>query len=191
MDAATAGIYEQIAARWHQTRGEAHDDIGRRFRALAGTGLVADLGCGPGRYLPQVGSPVVAVDVTEAMLSIACHRGYPGVRADVEALPFAERSLAGALARHSYLHIPKTRMVAALAELRRVLQRGGLLMISLIEGDYEGHALPGDDFPGRYFAFWKAPELAGALSSAGFADVNVDYIPRPGNEGDLLATARR
>jgi len=37
-------------------------------------------------------------------------------------------------------------------------------MLSLVEGDYEGHDLPGDDFPGRYFAFWSATELGDALT---------------------------
>jgi hypothetical protein len=63
-------------------------------------------------------------------------------------------------------------------------------MLSLIEGDYEGHDLPGDDFPGHYFAFWTAAELGDALAGAGFVDVAVDRVLRARGEADVLATAR-
>lgn len=51
VDAGTARIYDKVAPEWQRSRGEAADGLGRRFRELAGEGLVADLGCGPGRYL--------------------------------------------------------------------------------------------------------------------------------------------
>ena len=43
-------------------------------------------------------------------------------------------SLAGVFGRHSYLHVPRERLTAALAEASRVLRPGGLLMVTLIEG---------------------------------------------------------
>ena len=115
-------------------------------------GLVADLGCGPGRYLIQLGNPVLAVDVSRPMLSLVARYGHPRAQADLESLPFAEGVFAGAFARHSYLHPPKASALGAFAELRRVLAPGGLVLLSLVEGEYEGDALPEDDFPGRYFA---------------------------------------
>jgi len=65
------------------------------------------------------------------------------------------------------------------------------VLLSLVEGEYEGDALPEDDFPGRYFAFWRQSDLAAALLAAGFADVNVERVPRPKGEADIVATARR
>src|SRR5580658_3247576 len=123
--APTATIYDGIASAWQATRGEARDDLGRRFREQVGEGLVADLGCGPGRYLGQLGSPVLAVDVSRSMLSLASGDGHPRAQADLESLPFAESAFAGAFARHSYLHVPKMRIAHAFAELRRVLAPGG------------------------------------------------------------------
>lgn len=191
MDRATAAIYEEVAPQWQSSRGEANDDLGRRFRSQAGAGLVVDVGCGPGRYLGQIGGPVVGLDVCGSMLALAQPHGQPLARADLESLPFADRSFAGAFARHSYLHVPRQRVPRALIELKRVLQTDGFVMLSLIEGYYEGRDLPGDDFPGRYFAFWTAAELADALTGAGFVNVVVERVPRARNEGDLLATARR
>ncbi|MDA8301282.1 MAG: class I SAM-dependent methyltransferase [Actinomycetota bacterium] len=193
VDAQTAEIYDAIAPDWAATRGEAPDGLGRHFRQLAGSGLVADLGCGPGRYLAQISAPVVGVDVSLEMLFQARRRpgGYPLVRGDLESLPFSDGSLASAFARHSYLHVPKERVGYALAELSRTLRRGGLLMLSLIEGTHDGRDLPGDDFPSRYFGFWTAGELGPALAGSGFTDINIEQAPRQHGEGDLLVTARR
>lgn len=35
-------------------------------------------------------------------------------------------------------------------------------------GDYEGNALPGDDFPGRFFACWEPEPLVEVFEGAGF-----------------------
>jgi SAM-dependent methyltransferase len=191
VDPDTVEVYQRRAHEWIERRGEATDGLGRRFRDLVGHGPVADLGCGAGRYLPEIGRPLVGVDATAAMLALATRRGFPLVRADLEALPFAEATLAGAFARHSYLHLPKDRLGDALSDVCRVLRPGGLLMATLIEGHYEGRDFPGDDFAGRYFACWTVPELAAVLTSAGFADVRVERVTGRRRDHDLLATARR
>jgi len=191
MDAATLAVYEHSALEWSERRGRAEDGLGQLFRDRAGSGTVADLGCGAGRYLEQLGEAVVGVDATAAMLSLARARGHPLVRADLESLPFADGALAGAFARHSYLHLPKARFAGALAEVRRVLRPGALLLVTLLEGTYEGHDLPGDDFPGRYFACWTGEELTATLAGTGFAQIHVEEVERRHGRRDLLATARR
>ena len=191
MHAPTATIYDGIAPAWQASRGEAGDDFGQRFRDQVGEGLVVDLGCGPGRYLSQLGSPVIAVDVSRSMLSLVVRYGHPRAQADLESLPFAAGAFDGAFAKHSYLHVAKARIAHAFLELRRVLAPGGFVLLGFIEGDYEGKALPEDDFPGRYFAFWRQSELGAALLAAGFTDVNVERVARLRGEGDLVATARR
>jgi len=170
MDAATVAIYEDNALEWVARRGEATNGLGVSFRGRVGDGLVADLGCGPGRYLSEIGGPVVGVDATAAMLDLAGAKGHPLVRGDLEALPFADGVLAGAFACHSYLHLPKARMGDALTEAFRVLRPGGRLLVTLIEGSYEGHERPGDDFGGRFFACWGTSELGALLSSGLFRD---------------------
>ena len=189
MDPATVALYERHASEWSQRRGNATDGLGRRFRDQVGTGLIVDLGCGSGRYLPEIGPPLVGADVTAAMLCLARTQGFPLVRCDIEALPFADGVLAGAFARHSYLHLVKDRVALALADLRRALRPGGLLLITLIEGDYQGHDLPGDDFPGRLFTCWTETELTAVLVDAGFVDIHVEHVERRYGGPDLHATA--
>ncbi|MGP0006144.1 MAG: class I SAM-dependent methyltransferase [Acidimicrobiales bacterium] len=191
MDVATVAVYERSASEWRRRRGEATDGLGREFRERVGNGPVADLGCGAGRYLAEIGRPVVGVDATFAMLSLARSRVHPLAQGDLESLPFADGVLAGIFARHSYLHLPKARLGHALAEAGRVLRPGGLFLATLIAGNYEGYELPGDDFPGRYFACWTAAELTATLAGAGFVDVSVVPIDRPQGRADLLATSRR
>jgi SAM-dependent methyltransferase len=191
VDTPTVAVYERRAEEWIERRGENTDGLGRRLRELAGEGPVVDLGCGAGRYLDELRAPVVGLDATAAMLGLARRSGAPLVRADLERLPFAEGSMAGALARHSYLHLHKTALPAALVDLRRALRPGGVLILTLIEGSYEGHHLPGDDFAGRFFACYRAPELRQALLDAGFSEVGVEELPRRRQGSDLVATARR
>ena len=198
VDRDTVAVYEQNAAEWRSRRGDRGDGLGAQFRAAAGPGPVADLGCGVGRYLPEIGEPVIGLDATAAMLgqagAVLAEAGLAAglVRGDLEALPLADSSLVGLFARHSYLHLPKARLVPALAEARRVIMSGGIVFLSLIPGDYEGRSLPQDDFPGRYFALWSEAEVVTALEEAGFRDPATELRERSGGrQSDLLAWARR
>lgn len=190
VDQPTVQIYEEMAASWQAARGGPKDDLGLGLRAEVGKGLVVDLGCGTGRYLGQLDGPVVGLDAAREMLSLAARQAsYPLVRADLESLPFRTGSLAGAFARHSYLHLPASKLTAALAELRRALSPGGRLFLSLIEGSYEGRQLHDDDFPGRYFTLWTAERLLAVLEEAGFLEPVVEQVAHP-QGGDLWARAR-
>jgi hypothetical protein len=94
-------------------------------------------------------------------------------------------------AKNSYLHVPKSRIGLALRDARRVLRPGGRLFASVIEGTYEGCALPNDDFPGRWFACWVVAELTAAVSGAGFVAVTVERVPRSDGVNLIVnATAR-
>ncbi len=190
MDGATLAVYERRAAEWIARRGEATDGLGTRLRALAGPGPVVDLGCGAGRYLVELGPVVVGVDGAAAMLALARRHGGPLARADLEALPFADGVLAGAFARHSYLHLEKARVPNALGQVRRALRPGAPFLLTVIRGSYEGHRLPDDDFAGRFFACWEPEELAAALSAAGFGDVHLEALARRRGAPDVLALAR-
>lgn len=190
MDTETVGVYERRAQEWLERRSQVGDGLGRRFRGLVGAGPVVDLGCGPGRYLSELGPPVVGLDATAAMVALARAKGAPLVRGDLEALPCASGSVAGLFARHSYLHVGKRRLPAALGEAHRVLRPGGWLFATFIEGAYEGHRLADDDFPGRFFALWDPAGLASAFEGARLSEVTIERTPR-GAGADLHVTARR
>jgi TDG/mug DNA glycosylase family protein len=90
------------------------------------------------------------------------------VQADLAALPFVARSLGGAWARASYLHLRRHDLPAALAQLQGALALGAPLEMTMRLGTGEGPR-PDDDFPGRFFAHWQADELASVVMGAGFS----------------------
>ena len=170
MDRATVEIYERRAGEWAEKRSPVYRE---RAVQLAGRCLpgypVADLGCGPGHYLADLAGagPVVAVDAAAGMLALARPCGAWLLQADIETLPFRDRSLGGVWASNSYLHVPRPQLPLALARLHWAMAVGAPLTISGIAGEGEGE-LPKDDFPGRFFALWSAEELAALLTGAGF-----------------------
>lgn len=170
MDRRTVEVYESRAGEWAKRRAPTYADRAARLASQALPGRpVGDLGCGPGNYLEDLGPRTVALDAAAAMLAVARQRA-PAVRAvqaDLEALPLAGRSLGGAWASSSYLHVAPERLPLALADLHRSMAPGAPLALSVLHGDGQG-ARPGDDFPGRYFAWWRAPALARLLTGAGF-----------------------
>lgn len=103
-------------------------------------GLVADLGCGPGRvtaYLRDMGLSAFGVDLSPGMVAEACRR-HPDLRFEVgtmSALDMAEGSLSGTLAWYSLVHTPPQELEPYVTEFRRVLAPGGHLLLAFKVGD--------------------------------------------------------
>jgi TDG/mug DNA glycosylase family protein len=182
MDRATVNIYEKRGPEWVAQ----HPPIQRAHaRAFAGGvppgALRIDLGCGAGRYTPDLGIPVIGLDAARSMLD-GCASAAPGallVQGDLEALPFGPHTLHGGWAHMSYLHVPSVRLPAALADLHRTLVVGAPVEIQVLAGDYEGDALAADRLGSRFFAAWTPERLRDVLVGAGFdvgaVDVEGDY----------------
>jgi TDG/mug DNA glycosylase family protein len=179
VERSTVRIYEERGAEWAARRRPVRAGDATAFGALVPDGHVrADLGCGAGRYTPDLGRPVVALDAASSMLALL-RQAAPhawAVRADIESLPFRSGSLAGAWANMSYLHVPKVRLPLALAHLHWALRLAAPVDVQLLNGDYEGNALPSDDIGGRFFASWQPDQLRDVLTGAGLAveDVEVE-----------------
>src|SRR5205085_1049233 len=111
------------------------------------------------------------VDLSPAMVERAS-----GLTLDVEfrqgnmlALDVPDETWAGITAFYSLIHIPRSDLVRALGELRRVLRPGGLLLVSFHIGDETIHL---DEWWGQQvcvdFHMFQSVEMAGSLTSAGF-----------------------
>ena len=194
MERATVESYDRRGLEWAAT----HATAGRRpeaeaFAARVGPGgLRLDVGCGAGRYLPYLGTPVVAFDASTAMLE-ACRKQVPGalyVQGDVEHLPFARGSIDGAWSWMTHLHVPRSRLPLALWDLHRVMAVDGPFEVQVLEGEYEGDALPGDQVGGRFFAGWTPDRLVDVVTGAGF-DVDQGSLTVSGDELRLRAVRAR
>jgi len=108
-------------------------------------GAVLELGCGTGRILAPLardGVRVVGIDASEAMLARARRRviRIPSkrrpalLRGDLRALPFQRRSFSAVIAAYGVLQsLTSDRdLDAALAEVARVLPRGGDFSLDLV-----------------------------------------------------------
>ena len=101
---------------------------------------ILDLGCGPGRFTPQLKklyphAIVVGLDLVDSMLMAAktkqtWRKRWPLVRADMHALPFVNGLFDLVFANqvlHWSSHVPQV-----IAELNRVMHRDGCLMFSML-----------------------------------------------------------
>lgn len=138
-------------------------------------GRVCDMGCGPGhvgRYLAGFGLDVIGVDVSASMIAVA-RRLNPEIKfeqGDMLQLQCADASFAGIAAFYSLIHIDRPRVPQALKELRRVLAKGGHVLIAFHAGEGEVHA---EDFHGQqvsfHASFFDVEEMEDFLKTAGFA----------------------
>ncbi len=195
MERATVAVYEDRGAKWAEgTRAERRESA-RSFGSEIPKGMPrVDVGCGAGRYTGMLGEPCIGLDAARSMLGM-CRQAVPQallVQADMEALPFGLRVLAGAWANMSYLHLPRTRLPAALAELHRSLDVGAPVDMQVLHGDFEGTGLPDDRVGGRFFAAWQVPHLAYVAEGAGFTVMSTETDKGgPGEHGVVRLRAHR
>jgi TDG/mug DNA glycosylase family protein len=180
LDRATVEVYERVAGAYAARRRARRKDEASAFGTRVPAGVWrADLGCGNGRYTPYLGSPVLALDASGAMLALV--DAGVRVRGDLEALPLRRGALGGAWANFSYQHVPRLRLPLALARLHDALEVGAPLWMSL--------AAPGEDeFPGRLFERWDVEDAVRLLDGAGFA---VHASDVDGEDPELIAVRLR
>jgi SAM-dependent methyltransferase len=106
---------------------------------------VLEIGCGPaahiGRYVADLGRRVVGIDLSEGTLRVArrLNPAMPVLTADMRVLPVRSDSCAGVVAFYSMIYEAADGVSAALTEFRRVLYRGGALLIAVHAGEGTQH----------------------------------------------------
>jgi SAM-dependent methyltransferase len=160
------------------------DLVGERREEDGSTGLVADLGCGPGRvaaHLHERGLDVVGIDLSPAMIAEAA-RAHPGLRFEVGSLatlPFDDGALAGAVCWYSIIHTPGDELPAVSAELRRVLRPGGVALLAFQVGDHVDHLRRAYGHDIELDAHRHHPDrVAACLTAAGF-EVTARFVRAP------------
>jgi ubiquinone/menaquinone biosynthesis C-methylase UbiE len=175
-------IYDRIAADYADRFG---DDLknGSGDRAVLdvalasarGSGPVLDLGCGPGQIAAiaiAAGMQAIGIDISPNMLAVARRRVPLGMflRADARALPLTAASCRAAAAFYLLHHLPSAALSSVLAELHRVLEPGGTLVIATHLGT--GPQWVSSEWHGITervaIACYGKDELAARVAAAGF-----------------------
>jgi SAM-dependent methyltransferase len=151
---------------------------------------VLDLGCGAGRFvaaLRDAGADPVGVELAEAALERA-RRNVPGadlrLLAPDGSLPLGHGEIDLVWCSEVLEHVPDT--VALLTEVRRVLRRGGRLLVSVPDhgrvkrtllalAHYDAHYDP----LGQHVRFYTRRSLTRALHAVGFEHVLLSTLGGP------------
>ena len=171
-------VAEDYAAQFHDELAKKPFDrkmLDWLAEKVAGLGLICDMGCGPGqiaRYLHDQGVKVCGVDVSPGMVKRAqsLHADIPFQQGDMLSLKnVADNSFGGVAAFYSIIHIPRSEVVKALRELKRVLVAKGILLLTFHLGQEIVHR---DEWWGKEvsidFIFYETEEMKSYLSAAGF-----------------------
>lgn len=180
--------YDRIGAAYDATRRADPYLAGRVFSLLqpARGGLFLDVACGSGNYttaLAGMGVRIVGADQSATMVSAARRKapGVPWCIADAGSLPFGDRRFDGAVCTLAIHHFKN--VGAALAEIRRVLRGGRLVLLTATREQMRGYWL------NAYFPLAMERSIAqmpdwldvrSALLAAGFHDIRSEpYEVRP------------
>lgn len=146
-----------------------------RFAAeIAERGEACEMGCGPGqvaRYLRDRGVNVSGLDLSAGMLGHA-RRLNPDIlfrQGDMMVLDLPDSTFAGIAAFYAIVNIPEQSLPAVFAEMYRVLQPGGLLLLAFHVGTEIicEKELWGQPISMEFFYFQRAP-IQQLLEASGF-----------------------
>lgn len=156
---------------------------------------VADLGCGEGYLTIEAARwarKVVGVDRSEAVLArgreLARRRKVGNIvwkRGDLEKLPIRSGTMDVALLSQALHHAERPEK--ALAEARRILRRGGRLLVLDLREHHEGWVR--DKLGDRWLGF-DDNELRGLIERSGFTDVKVQVGARRSGDPFTVVIAR-
>src|SRR5215207_6608872 len=177
----TQTSYDQVAVEYAEKFKDEMDDkpfdrdcLDRLAREVGHLGPICDLGCGPGqiaRYLHRHGVDTLGVDLSPRMIAEA-QRLNPEIhfhQGDVLALPDADNSWGGIAAFYCIVHIPRENILDALGEMKRVLNPGGVLLVTFHIGDEIKHLADWWEKPVNLdFAFFQPSEMENWLKKAGY-----------------------
>lgn len=185
-DTATLAFYTREAAAYADYAAE--EARSPRLKRFAGMlppgGDVLDFGCGSGwvaHRLNRMGLRATGFDGSAGLAEEARRRhGIEVTVGRFEELD-AQAAFDGVWAGFSLLHDRRAAMPGHLARLHRALRPGGVLYLGLKQGGGESR-----DSLGRFYAYFGEAEIAGMLTSAGFAVLSSEIEPGRGFDGSAV-----
>ena len=141
------------------------------------TGIVLEIGSGPGwdaDYLESRGPRVLRTDGAAAFVQRLQAAGHQArlldVRVDALGGPY-DAVLADAV----LLHVSREQFVDVLQRARQAVASGGVLAITLKEGDGEAWTEAKLGRP-RHFTYWREPAVRAALTDTGWQVFSLEHV---------------
>jgi 2-polyprenyl-3-methyl-5-hydroxy-6-metoxy-1,4-benzoquinol methylase len=183
-NAETLHTYEQAAALYRERTVRSDDEAGDLVTLVAAHApagaAVLEVGSGPGHDADRLEALGCAVRRTDAARSFVELQRADGHQIDV--LDVRTDDLGGpydvVFAQAVLLHIDRAELPGVLARVLAAVRPGGLLALTLKEGDGEGWSSHKVELP-RHFTYWRAEPLRDALVRAGWQPVVLERTASP------------
>ena len=125
-------VYDSIAGHFSSTRHTPWPKIDHYVRSIPHNSIVADVGCGNGKYMGlNKDITVVGCDMSQPLVSICRQRGYSAVVGDAVNTPLRSDTFDYVLSIAVLHHISTVeRRMQIIAELLRICKSGGEILLS-------------------------------------------------------------
>lgn len=147
--------------------------------------IILDVGCGSaghvGKYIFDKGFSVMGIDISEKSVELAkkVHPEMAFKEMNMLELELKESSVQAIIAFYSIIHIPKNQITKLLEEFRRVLEKGGRLVLAVHEGQTEEIVT---EMLGKkttlFVSFYTENELIEQLKATGFK-IDYSHVRKP------------
>ncbi len=189
-------LYDSVAREYaehftgeHEKKPRDQVVLKRLAHLIGERGPVWDLGCGPGqttRHLHELGIDISGLDLSARLLEEARAR-HPEVhfqKGNLLALDFKDNTIAAAVAFYAIVHFDDAQVRQAFREVFRVLQPGGLFLLTYHIGN---EIIRVEEFLGKRvaidFMLFSTDFIRDTLETCGFGIEDViEREPYPGVE---------
>lgn len=181
-----AGEYAEAFSGEHQKKQKDREMLLKFSGKIDDRKPVWDFGCGPGQtadYLKGLGVEISGMDLSEKMVEQA-RSNYPGIhfeRGNILHLDFEGGSIAGIVCFYAIVHFSAEQVIQAFHEIFRVLQPGGIFLLTYHIGEDTIHL---HEFLGKEididFMFFTTEFIVSCLKKSGFEGIEIterDPVP--------------
>jgi cyclopropane fatty-acyl-phospholipid synthase-like methyltransferase len=188
--------YNAIAERYLEVRDQYKNErfLDKLLGRMSQPTEILDLGCGSGvpisRYLIEHGHKVIGLDISERQIELARKQVPPGrfIVRDMTTLKEGDFAVGAIVSFYAIFHTPRETHENLLKTLRTFLPKGGLLLTTMGNSEWEEVA---EDYLGvpMFWSHYALPENRKLIEKAGF-EILEEEIEITNNEYHPIFLAR-
>jgi ubiquinone/menaquinone biosynthesis C-methylase UbiE len=179
-------MYDTVAKEYavtfigeHEKKPKDQEILHRFAKEIGDRKPVWDFGCGPGqttKYLKDLGIEISGLDLSGKTLEQA-RKIHPEIhfrKGNILNLEFSNCSIAGVVAFYAIVHFTEEQVKSAFREIFRVLQPGGIFLLTYHVGEETIHL---DEFLGKTididFMYFTSDFIFRSLKNCGFEKIEI------------------